>query len=122
MAGTLRDELASLKIDRPSSIKSGLNGHRKSSGRRGGGVLRLLSWMMWLIPLGLLAAGGVFGYRQYDKMRSRPVVKKGLVVLNDGGGSGDAPRRQGISEVALSSDDRHEDRRPSRADVPSKRG
>jgi RND family efflux transporter MFP subunit len=80
MAGTLRDELASLKIDRPSSIKSGHNGYRKSSGRRGGGVLRLLSWMMWLIPLGLLAAGGISGYLQYDKMRARPLVTKGLVV------------------------------------------
>ena len=37
MAGTLREELASLKIDRPGSIESGANGYRKSSGRRGGG-------------------------------------------------------------------------------------
>ena len=36
--------------------------------------------MIWLIPLGLLAAGGVYGYLQYDKMRSRPLVTKGLVV------------------------------------------
>ena len=73
MAGTLRDELASLKIDRPDSIKSGHNGHRKSTGRRGGGVLRLLSWMLWLIPLGLLAAGGVYGYRpvRSDAVASR---------------------------------------------------
>jgi RND family efflux transporter MFP subunit len=80
MAGTLREELASLKIDRPGSIKSGHNGYRESPRRRGGGILRLLSWMMWLIPLSLLAAGGVYGYVQYDKMRSRPLVKKGLVV------------------------------------------
>ena len=80
MAGTLREELASLKIDRPDSMKSGRNGYRESSGRRGGGGLRLLSWMLWLIPLGLLAAGGVYGYVQYDQMRSRPLVTKGLVV------------------------------------------
>ena len=80
MAGTLRDELASLKIDRPGSIKSEHNGYRKSPRRRGGGILRLLSWMMWLIPLILVVAGGVYGYVQYDKMRSRPLVKKGLVV------------------------------------------
>ena len=80
MAGTLRDELASLKIDRPNPIKSGRNGYRESSRRRGGSGLRLLSWMLWLIPLGLLAAGGVYGYIQYDTMRSRPLVKKGLVV------------------------------------------
>jgi hypothetical protein len=64
MAGTLRDELASLKIDRPNSIKSGRNGYRESSRRRGGSGLRLLSWMLWLIPLGLLAVGGVYGYFQ----------------------------------------------------------
>ena len=29
MAGTLREELASLKIDRPSSMKAGRNGHSK---------------------------------------------------------------------------------------------
>ena len=81
MAGTLRDELASLKIDRPDSIKSVRNGYRASPGRRrGGGVLRLLSWIVWLIPLGLFAAGGVYGYVQYDKMRSRPLVTRGLVV------------------------------------------
>jgi RND family efflux transporter MFP subunit len=80
MAGTLRDELASLKIERPNSIKTRRNGYQESSRRPGGGVLRLLSWMLWLIPLGLLAAGGVYGYVQYDAMRSRPLVKKGLVV------------------------------------------
>jgi RND family efflux transporter MFP subunit len=85
MAGTLREELASLKIDRPDSIKSRRNGHPKSSGRRGGGGLWLLSWILWLIPLGILAAAGVFGLQQYDKMRSRPLVTKGLVVLKTAG-------------------------------------
>ena len=81
MGGTLREELASLKIDRPKTTKSAQSGYRNSPGRRSGHGLRLLSWMMWLIPLGLLAAGGVYGYVEYDKLRSRPVVKKGLVVL-----------------------------------------
>jgi RND family efflux transporter MFP subunit len=80
MAGTLRDELASLKIDRPDSIKVRRNGHSETKRRRGGGVLRLLSVLIWLIPLGMLAAGGAYGYLQYEKMRSRPLVKKGLVV------------------------------------------
>ena len=81
MAATLRDELASLKIDRPDSINSGSNGYRRSPGRRrDGGLLRLLSFMLWLIPLGMLAAGGVYGYVQYQKMRSRPLVTKGVVV------------------------------------------
>jgi RND family efflux transporter MFP subunit len=80
MAGTLRDELASLKIDRPNSTKIGNNGYRRAPRRRGGRVLRLLAWLIWLIPLGLVAAGGVYGYLQYAKMQSRPLVKKGLVV------------------------------------------
>jgi RND family efflux transporter MFP subunit len=79
MASTLRDELASLKIERPNSIKSRTNGQSKPSPRRGGGVLRLISWILWMIPLGLLGAAGVFGYRQYDQMRSRPEVTIGRV-------------------------------------------
>ncbi len=51
---------------------------RKSSGRSGGG-LRLLSWVLWLIPLSLLAGVGTVGYRQYDQIRSRPEVSVGLV-------------------------------------------
>jgi RND family efflux transporter MFP subunit len=82
MAGTLREELASLKIDRPDSIGVRRNGHRpKSSGRRGGGALRLVSWLVWLTPMLILAIAGVVGYEQYDRMRSRPVVTTGLVEL-----------------------------------------
>jgi RND family efflux transporter MFP subunit len=81
MPDTLREELASLKIDRPDSMKSQRNGQRKSYGRRGGSGLRLLSWILWLIPLGLLAAASVFGYSQYDRIRSRPLVKKGVVSI-----------------------------------------
>ncbi len=79
MASTLREELASLKIERPNSIKARSNGQSKPSPRRGGGALRLISWILWMIPLGLLAAGGTFAYRQYDQMRSRPEVKIGRV-------------------------------------------
>ena len=81
MAGTLREELASLKIDRPDSIKTRRNEHSKPSARRGGGGLRVLSWLLWMIPLGTLAVAGAYGYRQYDKMKSRVEVTKGLVVL-----------------------------------------
>ena len=98
MTGTLREELASLKIDRPDSIKTARNGHRESPSRRrksGGGVLRLLSWMLWLIPLGMLAAGGAYGYLQYDKMRTRPLVTKGVVVSKTAGGSGNTSGCQG---------------------------
>jgi RND family efflux transporter MFP subunit len=78
MASTLRDDLASLKIDRPGWDEFKSKRPRSSSSRRGGG-LRFLSWLMWMIPLGLLAGAGVVGYRQYDLMRSRPVVTVGLV-------------------------------------------
>jgi len=79
MAGTLREELASLKIDRPDPEFSRNNGARKSSGRRGGGGLRLLSWLLWLIPVSVLAGGGLVVYQQYDQIRSRPEVMVGLV-------------------------------------------
>ena len=41
--------------------------------------LTLLSWVLWLIPLWLLAGGGAIAYRQYDQIRSRPEVTVGLV-------------------------------------------
>jgi len=78
MASTLREELASLKIDRPGWDEFQQKGQGKTPRRRGGG-LRLLSWLLWMIPLGILAAAGVYGYRQYEQMRSRPVVTVGLV-------------------------------------------
>ncbi len=74
MASTLREELASLKIDRPDSIKAARNGRGKPSPRRGGGLLRLISWLLWMLPIGLFGAAGVYGYRYYDQMRSRAEV------------------------------------------------
>jgi hypothetical protein len=79
MASTLREELASLKIDRPGRAVFEAKRQRNASSRRGGGGLRLLSWVLWMIPLGILAGAGAFGYRQYDLMRSRPLVTVGLV-------------------------------------------
>jgi RND family efflux transporter MFP subunit len=81
MASTLRDELASLRIERPEPAYS--SGPRTPKPgtvrRRGGGALRLLSFLLWLIPLGLLGVGGSFAYKQYDQIRSRPAVMRGLV-------------------------------------------
>ena len=111
MASTLREELASLKIDRPNSIKAVRNGHGKPSPRRGGGGLRLISWLLWMIPLGLLGAAGVYGYRQYDQMRSRAEVTIGTRLGEDLGGGVDAARCDRLPEVAVSGDDRHQDRR-----------
>src|SRR5438876_1629344 len=79
MASTLREELASLKIERPNSAYSRTRGQRNPSSRRGGGGLRLLSWLLWLIPLSILGIAGVVAYQQYDQMRSRPEVTRGLV-------------------------------------------
>jgi RND family efflux transporter MFP subunit len=78
MASTLREELASLRIERTNPLSSRRNGNPKSSGRGGGG-LRLLSWVLWLIPLSLLTGVATVGYRQYDQIRSRPEVSVGLV-------------------------------------------
>jgi RND family efflux transporter MFP subunit len=79
MSATLRDELASLKIDRPNSIKAARTSYSKPGGRRGSSGLRLLSWMLWSIPLGFLAAAGFVGYRQYDQIQSRAEVSIGRV-------------------------------------------
>lgn len=80
MASTLREELASLRIERSNPLPLRRNGKEEFTSRGGGGAgLRLLSWILWLIPLSLLAAGGTVAFRQYDQMRSRPEVSVGLV-------------------------------------------
>jgi RND family efflux transporter MFP subunit len=85
MGSTLREELASLKIDRPDPEYFLGYGQRRPAGRRGGGGLRLLSWALWSIPAGILAVAGWFAYRQYDQLRSRPEVTRGLVQLMTSG-------------------------------------
>jgi RND family efflux transporter MFP subunit len=78
MAGTLRDDLASLRIDRDrrGTVAAGRSG---AGGSRGEGGIRFLSVLIWLIPLGLLGAAGVFAYRQYDQIRAKPEVTVALV-------------------------------------------
>src|SRR5579883_434872 len=85
MASTLREELASLKIERPSVGNGRVRGEARPSGSRGGGGLRLLSWLLWLIPLSLLGTAGAVVYRQYDQIRTRPEVVRGLVQLMTSG-------------------------------------
>jgi RND family efflux transporter MFP subunit len=77
MAGTLRDDLASLKIDRGAPASHASRGGWARKG--GGGGIGLLAVFLWLIPLSLLAAAGVVAYRQYDQLRSKPEVVVGLV-------------------------------------------
>ncbi len=111
MASTLREELASLRIERTNPLSSRRNGNPKSSGRGGGG-LRLLSWVLWLIPLSLLTGVATVGI---PAVRSDPLPtrsERGFGPIDDGRGSGEAPDRQGISQVALSVDDRDQDRGP----------
>jgi RND family efflux transporter MFP subunit len=86
MASTLREELASLKIERSDPFLSrGAPARKTAAPRRGGGVLRLLSWLLWLIPLSILGVAGAVAYRQYDQLRSRPEVTRGLVQLMTAG-------------------------------------
>ena len=82
MASSLRDELASLKIERKGSefrrsSKKYPPGRRRNDGAGLG--LRLLTLVLWLVPLSLLGAGGTFAYRQYQQIRSKPEVQVGLV-------------------------------------------
>src|SRR5262249_51191749 len=79
MASTLRDELASLRIERSTSVLSDRRGSRTPAERRRGGGVRLLSWLIWLMPLGIFGTAGVVAYRQYDQIRARPEVTRGLV-------------------------------------------
>jgi RND family efflux transporter MFP subunit len=80
MLSTLREELASLKIERIEPVYSGRRRPERSERvDRGGAFFRVLAWLLWLIPLGLLAVAGSFAYKQYDQIRSRPEVTRGLV-------------------------------------------
>jgi RND family efflux transporter MFP subunit len=80
MASSLREDLASLSIDRgrDRSKASGV-APGDPRGIRGDGGIRVLSLAIWLIPLGMLAGAGVYAYRQYDQLRAKPEVKLGLV-------------------------------------------
>src|SRR4051812_12528304 len=71
MGSSLRDELASLRIERSETTRPTRNNGSASPGtrRRGGGGLRLLSWLLWLIPLGIVGTAGAVAYRQYDQIR-----------------------------------------------------
>jgi RND family efflux transporter MFP subunit len=78
MAGTLRDDLASLKIERGSrgQTASAPQPGRRNSGDRGIGLIAVV---LWLIPLGLIGFAATYAYKQYDQIRSKPEVTVGLV-------------------------------------------
>jgi RND family efflux transporter MFP subunit len=75
MAGTLREELASLKIERRDLDR----GTRGRGGGRGDGGIGLLALLIWLIPLALFGSAGVYAYRQYDAIRTKAEVTVGVV-------------------------------------------
>jgi RND family efflux transporter MFP subunit len=84
MGNSLRDELASLRIERDSSRFGRQSGGRRAGSRgddRGGLGLRLLTLILWLVPLALLGGGGAFAYKQYQEIRSKPEVQVGLVQV-----------------------------------------
>jgi RND family efflux transporter MFP subunit len=80
MASSLRDDLASLSIDRgrERSKKTAMDSP-DPRGIRGDGGIGLLSFLIWLIPLGMLAVAGVYAYRQYDQLRAKPEVTIAVV-------------------------------------------
>jgi RND family efflux transporter MFP subunit len=76
MASTLRDDLASLKIER-GVARGRSKSDRPYRGDSGG--MRLVSALLWMIPLGMLVGLGAFAYKKYDEFRSKPQVMIGLV-------------------------------------------
>ena len=75
MATTLRDELASLKIER-----RGFEIPSSAPGRgRGDGGVGFLALLLWMIPLGLIGFAGYYGYRQYETFRSKTEVSIAVV-------------------------------------------
>jgi RND family efflux transporter MFP subunit len=81
MGTSLRDELASLRIERPDPVRYQRTGEKRTAPVRqgGGGGLRLLSWLMWIIPLSVITGGGWAGYQKYQQIRTQRKVKTGLV-------------------------------------------
>jgi RND family efflux transporter MFP subunit len=81
MAGTLRDDLASLKIDRRSEYREDRPARGDRNQDRGGrGIgFALLSLVIWMIPLSLVGFAGVYAYRKYEEIRTKPEVTVGLV-------------------------------------------
>lgn len=96
MASNLREELASLRIERKKSARPVVDpdfaapppqAARPSESRSPGGAyrrrkgigLRILTLLLWLIPMAVVGVAGVVGYRQYEQVRTKPEVTIGLV-------------------------------------------
>ena len=80
MVSSLRDELASLRIERRGPDFGPARKRRPARRAQGGGAgLRLVSLLIWLIPLSMLGVGGAFVYKQYLEIRSKPEVSVAMV-------------------------------------------
>ncbi len=79
MAGSLREELASLKIDRSGATTPRASTPRREERRDRGIGIGLLASLIWLIPIALIAAAGYYGYRQYESVRVKTEVNVGVV-------------------------------------------
>ena len=85
MASSLRDELASLRIERSGTKprpreETPVYRERPERTERGsGGGFGVLAVLLWLVPLALLGAVGTYAYRQYDQIRARTEVSVGVV-------------------------------------------
>lgn len=71
MSSTLRDELASLRIERKPG-RSGRSYGRKSQGSPW--AMRFLTFLLFLIPVGLIGGALAYGYREYGKIRPKVEV------------------------------------------------
>src|SRR4051794_19917723 len=78
---SLKDELASLKISRTEDRSARVRSTRPSGGRpRGSGVvLRLVSLLLWVVPIGAVGGGGYYAYLQYRKIQAKPEVNTAVV-------------------------------------------
>ncbi|SIO64786.1 RND family efflux transporter, MFP subunit [Singulisphaera sp. GP187] len=87
MASSLRDDLASLKIDRhqaeskeaPRERRPKQDHDRGRDRNRKRNGIGLATILLWLIPLTLLGTAGGVAYQQFEKIRAKPEVSIGLV-------------------------------------------
>ncbi len=76
MTSTLRDELASLTIERPgrSGTRDRDRPTRPQLAERRGPRFAIPWALVWVIPLALLGGAGSYAYRQYARLQGRPEV------------------------------------------------
>jgi RND family efflux transporter MFP subunit len=77
MTSSLRDDLASLRIERRGAPQAApVNREVRVARDRG---FRLVSLLIWLIPLLILGGGAAVVYRQYEQLKPKAQVQVGLV-------------------------------------------